>query len=146
MFGGLFGPRGQSILAHGYNGAWHRWVREETATAAGSDIAVNQRAATKNGDSHSDNNRDDKSVTDEVQSSDQGEHASREQTDGPHAAISVSVAASVAVAERWRPALVVSGHFAPVEDVAWHAQGAYVLNINFLSLYICFIIIYFVSD
>ncbi len=29
LFGGLFGPRGRSILGHGYYGAFHRWVRTD---------------------------------------------------------------------------------------------------------------------
>ena len=27
FYGGLFGPDGTSILAHGYQGAFHHWIR-----------------------------------------------------------------------------------------------------------------------
>jgi len=30
FFGGLFGPEGHHILAHGYNGAFHLWKRQVT--------------------------------------------------------------------------------------------------------------------
>lgn len=35
FFGGLFGPEGLHILAHGYNGAFHLWKRQSTRIAQG---------------------------------------------------------------------------------------------------------------
>ncbi len=35
FFGGLFGPEGLYILAHGYNGAFHLWKRQVTKVLQG---------------------------------------------------------------------------------------------------------------
>lgn len=37
MYGGIFGPRGDTILAHGYQGAFHIWKKRTMSTSEDSE-------------------------------------------------------------------------------------------------------------
>lgn len=38
FYGGLFGPEGKYILAHGYNGTFHLWKKKNTENESKSDL------------------------------------------------------------------------------------------------------------
>lgn len=42
LYGGIFGPRGDLILAHGYQGAFHLWKRTAEKSSSFSDTTVDQ--------------------------------------------------------------------------------------------------------
>ena len=42
LYGGIFGPRGDLILAHGYQGAFHLWKRAVAKSLSLSDTTVDQ--------------------------------------------------------------------------------------------------------
>lgn len=42
LYGGVFGPRGDLILAHGYQGAFHLWKRAVTNSSPSSDTTMDQ--------------------------------------------------------------------------------------------------------
>ena len=73
LYGCVFGPRGDLILAHGYQGAFHLWKRavatKSSSSSLPSDTSVDQ------------------------------------------------------LSELWEPQPTLSGHFGPVQDIAWEPKG-----------------------
>ena len=47
LYGGVFGPRGDLILAHGYQGAFHLWKRSTRSSSTLEAAAVNDTTELK---------------------------------------------------------------------------------------------------
>jgi len=101
FFGGLYGIfPSESILALGFNGAFHLWHR----------VVPNS--------SHSSPST---SMSSELESSDT--------SIGSSLAIASSLDYSSTI-EHWEPQVTISGHFGDVKDVAWDPSGNYLLSVS----------------
>ena len=47
LYGGVFGPRGDLILAHGYQGAFHLWKRSTSSSSTLDTAAVSDTTESK---------------------------------------------------------------------------------------------------
>lgn len=106
LYGGVFGPHGDLILAHGYQGAFHLWKRASRSTPP----------TTSPGDT---TNKRDQSQSPDDQHLSLSE-TSPQQTDGIDQQ-----------SELWEPRPTISGHFGPVQDLAWEpSNGGFLISVS----------------
>ena len=109
LYGGVFGPHGDLIIAHGYQGAFHLWKRATKPLPITSTVAT-------------DNQQGDQSQSQENQ------HQPTSETSLGSVAAAVG---SEQLSELWEPHPTLSGHFGPVHDVSWEpSNGGFLISIS----------------
>lgn len=106
LYGGVFGPRGDLILAHGYQGAFHLWKRATKSSAA---------------------------VTLSTDTSSQDQSQSQGDQLVSHSRDQLTSQADVVnqTSELWEPQLTLSGHFGPVQDISWEPKdGGFLISVS----------------